>query len=449
MNKRIFGLGFLLLTAVAAAQQGIVAGPGGQIVQGGGSAATLPNNQPLQSASRTGSYGGVTQVTSGNVVQFGDLGNNFGADVQFYWQGNLFEDVNASGSTFLNTLNAPAVSINGSTPITGVQGNTGKVVAFSTGAAVGPACADANGNLTFTGCSVGGSITLTTTGTSGPATLSGGVLNVPQYASGGTGNMTQTGATVNAVPINTSTGGGGPVYGNSSISDNVGSNLATIGDNLQLGGYAAISPANTATGTNNYASNNFLMQFNYYNAGVVNDAYTWGTYVNSGTSPTTLATIYGPSTLPVSTANTGVGLLIGQNASLAASTANGNLNSAKILLRGATLNSSSASQTDDWSIQAIQGTGNQPTSTLTLAHSRGSTGTAAVSAPSFVATGGTPGIIYPCAAFATYPAASTVTGAEECVTDSTTTTWGATVTGGGTNNIQMRSNGTNWTVVGK
>ncbi len=35
------------------------------------------------------------------------------------------------------------------------------------------------------------------------------------------------------------------------------------------------------------------------------------------------------------------------------------------------------------------------------------------------------------------------------VTNSTTNTWGATVTGGGANHILMYCNGTNWTVIGK
>ncbi|WP_315833887.1 hypothetical protein [Bradyrhizobium prioriisuperbiae] len=52
--------------------------------------------------------------------------------------------------------------------------------------------------------------------------------------------------------------------------------------------------------------------------------------------------------------------------------------------------------------------------------------------------------------FASLPAASaTNNGALANVTDSTTTTWGATVTGGGANSVQVRSNGSAWTVVGK
>lgn len=49
--------------------------------------------------------------------------------------------------------------------------------------------------------------------------------------------------------------------------------------------------------------------------------------------------------------------------------------------------------------------------------------------------------------FAQLPA-SPVAGMEATVTDSNTTTWGATIAGGGSNNVKARYNGTNWTVVG-
>lgn len=52
-----------------------------------------------------------------------------------------------------------------------------------------------------------------------------------------------------------------------------------------------------------------------------------------------------------------------------------------------------------------------------------------------------------CVAFSALP--TPATGMQACVTDSTTATWGATVTGMGSNNVQVRYNGTNWTVMGK
>lgn len=52
--------------------------------------------------------------------------------------------------------------------------------------------------------------------------------------------------------------------------------------------------------------------------------------------------------------------------------------------------------------------------------------------------------------FASVPACSGgLETAETDITDSTTATWGATVTGGGANHVKIRCNGTNWTVVGK
>lgn len=50
-------------------------------------------------------------------------------------------------------------------------------------------------------------------------------------------------------------------------------------------------------------------------------------------------------------------------------------------------------------------------------------------------------------AFASLPAAPSA-GMMACVTDSNTATWGATIAGGGANNVQARYNGANWTVMG-
>ena len=51
-------------------------------------------------------------------------------------------------------------------------------------------------------------------------------------------------------------------------------------------------------------------------------------------------------------------------------------------------------------------------------------------------------------AFASVPA-TPVEGMLVAVTDSTTATWGATITGGGANHVLAYYNGTNWTVAGK
>jgi hypothetical protein len=49
--------------------------------------------------------------------------------------------------------------------------------------------------------------------------------------------------------------------------------------------------------------------------------------------------------------------------------------------------------------------------------------------------------------FASLP--SPILGMVQVVTDSTTTTWGAIISGGGANPVLAWYNGTNWTVVGK
>jgi len=49
---------------------------------------------------------------------------------------------------------------------------------------------------------------------------------------------------------------------------------------------------------------------------------------------------------------------------------------------------------------------------------------------------------------ATLPSAASNTGHECNAIDSSVTTFGSTVAGGGSNNVKVRSNGTNWTVTG-
>lgn len=53
-----------------------------------------------------------------------------------------------------------------------------------------------------------------------------------------------------------------------------------------------------------------------------------------------------------------------------------------------------------------------------------------------------------CVAYASLPGTPT-TGAIGCITDGSTNVWGAAVIGGGANNVEVRYNGANWTVVGK
>jgi hypothetical protein len=82
-----------------------------------------------------------------------------------------------------NTLNIPTPP---AAPVASVFGRTGAVVATSGDYTT--AQVTESGNLYFTNARAQAAITLTTTGTSGAATYTGGVLNIPQYA--GTGTVT-------------------------------------------------------------------------------------------------------------------------------------------------------------------------------------------------------------------------------------------------------------------
>lgn len=386
--------------------------------------------------------GNILFASPANDLQFGDLTNKF-TSLSYWFGGNSYETVTSAGGVqFTLPVGLTQFSVNGSVNLTGAQGNGSSIQTYSTNAAVGPLCAAADGSSTTTGCTNGSTISLTTTGISGPATLSGGILNIPQYT-GGAG-IAYTSPAVNYIPVVTSTAGNGTVA-NSTFTDNAGQ--AAVGDPFSLGAGGSIAAQGTATSGQNYPCNPLALNLSYYNAGAVPDAYTLGCYVNTGTSPTTLVTLYGPSSLAPSVASNSVGFLLAQNAGLAAISTQ-NINSPKFKLRGAVYNGTGSSL-QDWNIQAIESTGTNPASTLTISCT-GTTGTCAVSAPAYTATGGTPGVKLTAAAFSTYPAcASGTEGLEEAVTDSSTATWGATVTGSGTNHIKMYCDGTNWTVEAK
>lgn len=397
----------------------------------------------------TGQVGGHTVIASnGTGLQIGDISNSY-QSLDFYLGGNSFLTANSSGLILNQPLQVnTSLSLNGSSLLTGAQGNGAAIQTYSGLSAVQPACFDVNGSMTGNGCTTGSTITLKTTGTFGPATLAAGVLNIPQYSASGSG-VGYTTPSVSFVPTVTSASGNGTM-GNSTIQDNTGTGQASVGDAWTMNNSATVAAQGTANSGQNFASNTLALAFSYFNGSAIPDAYTVGTFVNTGTAPTTLMTFYGPATLTAATANSGVGFLFSQNDAIQANSTNGNINSAKAVFRGHTQNSSGANQLDDWTVQAVQGTGNQPSTTLTFSHTRGTTGAAAVSVPALMATGGTPGVQWTCAALSTYPTCSSGSaGLVECVSDSTTVTWGATVTGGGTNNVQARCNGSAWTVEGK
>jgi hypothetical protein len=256
--------------------------------------------------------------------------------------------------------------------------------------------------------------------------------------------MTYGGSVVSSIPFVSSTAGSGAL-GDSPLTYD-GSNLNNAAPFYQNGGYF-LQPTGTASISQNFPCNSLTLGISYYNGSPISDGYTLGCFVNPGSTPTTLTTLYGPSTLSPAVASTSVGFLLAQNASLAA-TSGQNINSPKFKLRGAVWNST-ASQLQDWNFQAIVGTGANPTSTLTISCT-GTTGQCSLSVPSVTTTSGTPGVQLPAAAFATFPACAAGTeGLEEAVTDSTTATWGATVTGGGTNHIKMYCDGSAWSVEAK
>jgi len=115
--------------------------------------------------------------------------------------------------------------------VTSVFGRTGAVVATSGDYTTTQVTEGTN--LYFTDARARAAITLTTTGTSGAATYSGGTLNIPQYQGVLTNPVTGTGTT-NTLPKFT----GASTIGNSNITDS--GTLITLGSNSYLNGNVGI-----------------------------------------------------------------------------------------------------------------------------------------------------------------------------------------------------------------
>jgi hypothetical protein len=177
-----------------------------------------------------------------------------------YTNGQLAIGNSSTGGVSFNTLTAGAnITItngNGSITIassgsggggvTSVFTRTGAVVAVSGDYTT--AQVTESGSLYFTNARAQAAISLTTTGTSGAATYTGGVLNIPQYA--GTTYTFSTGLT------NTS----GTITVNTSQNIATLSNLTTNGSVQTSGGTGALSViANTGSGNNVLATSPTLV----------------------------------------------------------------------------------------------------------------------------------------------------------------------------------------------
>lgn len=149
--------------------------------------------------------------------------------------------VNVAGTTNLNGITDWQVGdwaiydgtawqkVDNTDAVSSVNGFTGAVSLTTTNISEGT-------NLYFTNTRAQDAITLTTTGTSGAATYSGGTLNIPQYQAVLTNPVTGTGTT-NTLPKFTGTS----AIGNSNITDT--GSLITLGSNSYVNGALGIGTA--------------------------------------------------------------------------------------------------------------------------------------------------------------------------------------------------------------
>ncbi|MFZ3343381.1 MAG: hypothetical protein WA213_21060 [Terriglobales bacterium] len=228
-----------------------------------------------------------------------------------------------------------------------------------------------------------GTLTLTTTGTSGAATLTGSTLNIPEYAGGG---------------------GGGTV---TSVGLTVPSWLSVSGSPITGSGTLAV------TGTTETA--------NYFLA-----------TPNGSSGPVTPRAIVAADVPTLNQSTTGNAATATALAASPSQCANGEFGTGVAASGNANCNSN----LDD---------GHTTANTLTYAGSGG------MAAAGFKTTGGGTGVVgMTPGLFASLTACSSGNeGSIAPVTDSTTNTWGATVTGSGSDHVLAYCDGTNWTVAAK
>jgi hypothetical protein len=203
--------------------------------------------------------------------------------------------VNVAGSTNLNGITDWKVGdwaiydgtawqkVDNTDAVSSVNGFTGAVSLTTDNISEGST------NLYFTNTRAQNAITLTTTGTSGAATYSGGTLNIPQYQAVLTNPVTGTGTT-NTLPKFTGTS----AIGDSNITDT--GSLITLGSNSFVNGALGIGSTNL-TGRSLVVDKTITgatISYGIFNRGVVQSDVTTASYYNA----TQVATAASSFTLP-------------------------------------------------------------------------------------------------------------------------------------------------------
>jgi hypothetical protein len=160
----------------------------------------LSNNAPIQANNSSGIPGTLAYVDVSNNYYFGDIGSNLVGTGYWYHAGSPSLTFTAGAVTFNRPPVFASFILNGSQSVTGVQGssstnlmlaNSGtftpgdclKVATDGSAQDFGAACGSGSGGVVTA---------LTTTGSSGAATLGGGILNIPVYTGGGVADINLT-----------------------------------------------------------------------------------------------------------------------------------------------------------------------------------------------------------------------------------------------------------------
>lgn len=160
----------------------------------------LSNNAPIQANNSSGTPGNLAYVDVSNNYYFGDIENNLAGTGYWYHAGSASLAFTAGAVTFIRPPVFGSFIVNGSQSITGVQGSSSTNLMLANSGTFTPGdclnvAADGSAQDFGAACGSGsgGVVTaLTTSGSSGAATLSAGTLNIPVYTGGGVADINLT-----------------------------------------------------------------------------------------------------------------------------------------------------------------------------------------------------------------------------------------------------------------